>query len=93
MKYAALVILCAGVSLVACQGDEVDGVYLILELENSANIKRYSLFNDRIKDIETCEERAPDAIPGIMARAPKEVPADSRVTGWRCSLVAPEKGG
>lgn len=69
------------------------GVYLILELENSGNVNQYTVFNSAIKNVEICEQSADAFVQDILATAPPEVPKDSRIKSWRCSLVPPEKGG
>ncbi|MDZ7641687.1 MAG: hypothetical protein U5J62_06675 [Desulfurivibrio sp.] len=93
MKRAAVLSLCVAGLLVGCGSDEASGVYLILELENSTNVNQYTVFNSEIKSVELCEKFAGAAVEEILASAPPEVPKDSRIKSWRCSLVPPEEGG
>lgn len=79
--------------LVACGRGEADGIYLIIELDNSANVNQYTVFNPNMRSVAECESSAAAAIPQILASAPPNVPRNSRVKGWRCSLIPPEKGG
>lgn len=93
MKRAAAVSLCVVGLLAGCGSEEPSGVYLILELENSADVNQYTVFNSEIKSIELCEQSASASAQDILASAPPEVPKDSRIKSWRCSLVPPEEGG
>lgn len=77
----------------ACGRAEAQGVYLIIELENSANVNQYTVFNPNLRSVAECKSSAPAAIPQILASAPPNVPRNSRVKSWRCSLKPPEKGG
>ena len=79
--------------LLACGSEKADGVYLIIELENSANVNQYTVFNPNVRSVGACKSSAAAAVPQILASAPKEVPRDSKVKSWRCSLIPPEKGG
>ena len=79
--------------LFGCSSEKADGIYLIIELENSANVNQYTVFNPNVRSVEACKASAAAAIPQILANAPKEVPKDSKVKSWRCSLIPPEKGG
>lgn len=93
MKRAVAVSLCVVGLLAGCGSDDPPGVYLILELENSANVNQYTIFNSEIKSVELCQQSAGAAVQDILASAPPEVPKDSRIKSWRCSLVPPERGG
>lgn len=79
--------------LAACGRNEAQGVYLIIELENSVNVNQYTVFNQNVRSVAECNSDAAAAIPQILASAPSNVPRNSRVKGWRCSLIPPEKGG
>ena len=81
------------VLLVACGREEAKGVYLIMELENSANVNQYTVFNPDVRSVAECNSSAAAAIPEILASAPPNVPRNSRVKSWRCSFIPPEKGG
>jgi hypothetical protein len=94
MKRAVAVSLCVAGLLAGCDSTKhPPGVYLILELENSANVNQYTVFNSEIKSVELCQQSAGAAMKDILASAPPEVPKDSRIKSWRCSLIPPEKGG
>jgi len=83
-----------GVALLfACGRGEAEGVYLIIELENAANVNQYTVFNPNVRSVAECKSSAAAAIPQILASAPPNVPRNSRVKSWRCSLIPPEKGG
>jgi len=79
--------------LVACGRDEAKGVYLIIELDNPQNVNQYTVFNPNVRSVAECNSDAAAAIPQILASAPPNVPRNSRVKSWRCSLIPPEKGG
>jgi len=79
--------------LSACGRGEAQGVYLIIELDNPANVNQYTVFNPNVSSVAECNAGAAAAIPQILASAPPSVPRNSRVKSWRCSLVPPEKGG
>ena len=87
----ALPILFLVLAMTGCSERQEEGVYVELSLENKENLNSYVLFNPNIKTIEECEATIERAVPSIMANAPKEVPRDSRVTGWKCSLTDPRK--
>lgn len=70
-----------------------DGTFLILELENTDNIKQYSVFNPYVKSIEKCQASAKVAIAQVLASVPNVLPKGSKITSWRCSLMGPERGG
>ncbi|MGH9425305.1 MAG: hypothetical protein ACRD2L_03245, partial [Terriglobia bacterium] len=72
---------------------EAEGVYLIIELENSANVNQYTVFNPNVRSVAECKASAGAAIPQILASAPPNVPRNSQVKSWRCSLIPPERGG
>ena len=91
MKFLISILLVA--LLVACGRDEAQGVYLIIELENPANVNQYTVFNPNVRGVAECNSSAAAAIPQILASAPPNVPRNSRVKSWRCSLIPPEKGG
>jgi len=78
-------------ALVSCSKQQEEGVYVELSLENKENLNSYVLFNPNIKTIEECEASIEGAVPSIMANAPKGIPRDSTVTGWKCSLTDPRK--
>lgn len=71
----------------------VEGIFLIVEFENSENVKQYSVFNPYVHSIEECQSSAKTAIAQILSSEPRVVPIDSMVTSWRCSLLPPERGG
>lgn len=79
--------------LAACGRGEAEGVYLIIELDNSANVNQYTVFNPNVRSVAECNSSASAAVPQILASAPPPVPRNSRVKSWRCSLIPPEKGG
>lgn len=91
MKSFVSILLVAFLS--ACGRSEAQGVYLIIELENPANVNQYTVFNPNVRSIAECKSSAAAAIPQILASAPPNVPRNSRVKNWRCSLIPPEKGG
>lgn len=76
-----------------CKQRNSDGVYLILELDNSENVKQYSVFNPYLHSIEECNSTANDAIVHVLTSNPRVVPKDTKVTSWRCSLLPPDRGG
>jgi hypothetical protein len=71
-----------------CNVKNGDGTVLILELDNTENIHQYWVFNPYNSTIEKCKETAEEAIAQILAS--NDVPKDSKVTSWRCSLKPPE---
>lgn len=79
--------------LSGCNPNDDNGTFLIIELENSENIKQYSVFNQYVKTIEECNALADKAIEQIFASVPRVIPKDSKVKSWRCSLIPPERGG
>jgi hypothetical protein len=79
--------------LSGCSPDKANGTYLIVELENSENVSRYSVFNPYVRSIEECNSNAKAAITQILTSVPRVVPEDSKVKSWRCSLTPPESGG
>ena len=79
--------------LLGCSQERADGTFLIVELENSENVKQYSVFNPYARSIEECNSLAKEAISQILASVPRVVPEDSKVKSWRCSLTRPENGG
>lgn len=79
--------------LSGCGSKEPDGVFLIVELENSRNVKQYSVFNPYVHSLEKCQSSANTAIAQIFASDPPVIPRDSKVTSWRCSFTPPERGG
>ena len=79
--------------LLGCSQERADGTFLIVELENSENVKQYSVFNPYARSIEECNSLAKEAISQILASVPRVVPEDSKVKSWRCSLTRPESGG
>jgi hypothetical protein len=76
-----------------CNSKNADGAFLIVELENSENVKQYSVFNPYVHSIEECNASAKTAIEQILSSDPMVVPKDSVVKSWRCSLLPPERGG
>jgi hypothetical protein len=72
---------------------KVGGAFLIVELENTENVKQYSVFNPYVHSIEECQSTAETAIAQILSSEPRVVPRDSKVKSWRCSLTPPERGG
>jgi hypothetical protein len=78
------------VVLTGCNPEKANGTFLIVQLENSKNIKQYSVFNPYNGSIEECNASAKEAIAQILSSDPMVVPRDSKVTGWRCSVTPPE---
>lgn len=78
--------------LTSCSKQQEEGVYVDISLENEENLNSYVLFNPNIKTIEECEASMEGALPSIMANAPKGIPRESKVTGWKCYLSDPRKG-
>jgi hypothetical protein len=85
-----LAVLCLAFVL-GCSQEKENGTVLILELENSENVRQYWVFNPYIKTIDKCEAAADQAIKHVLAST--AVPKDSRVTSWRCSFKPPDRGG
>lgn len=79
--------------LFGCDSKKADGYFLIVELENSENVKQYSVFNPYLNSIEECKSTANVAIAQILSSDPMVVPRDSKVKSWRCSLTPPEREG
>lgn len=79
--------------LATCGAEKPQGAYLILELENAKGVNQYAVFNPNMRSVGECKSSTAAAIPQILASAPKEVPRDSKVKTWRCSLIPPERGG
>jgi hypothetical protein len=75
-----------------CSPEEVNGTFLIVQLENSENVKQYSVFNPYNRSIEKCNASAKEAILQILSSNPMVIPKDSKVKSWRCSLTPPENG-
>lgn len=75
-----------------CSPEEANGTFLIVQLENSENVKQYSVFNPYNRSIEKCNASAKEAILQILSSNPMVVPKDSKVKSWRCSLTPPENG-
>ena len=80
-------------SSLGCSTKQADGAFFIVELENSENVKQYSVFNPYVHSLEECNSSAKTAIEQIMSSNPMVVPKDSKVKSWRCSLLPPERGG
>jgi hypothetical protein len=80
-------------AVIGCSQEKADGTFLIVELENSENVKQYSVFNPYVRSVEECNSNANTAISQILASVPRVVPEDSKVKSWRCSLTPPESGG
>jgi hypothetical protein len=76
-----------------CSPEKANGTFLIVQLENSENVKQYSVFNPYNRSIEKCNASAKEAISQILSSNPMVVPKDSKVKSWRCSLTPPENGG
>lgn len=91
-KIMSLLAFIGLLSLLGCS-PKVEGVFLIVELENSQNVKQYSVFNPYSHSIEQCQSSAKEAIEQIFASSPMVIPKDSKVISWRCSLTPPERGG
>ena len=81
------------VLLTGCSPRKTEGYFLIVDLENTENVKQYSVFNPYLDSLEECQSTASTAIAQILSSNPPAVPRDSKVTGWRCSLKPPERGG
>ena len=83
-----------GLMLVSgCSPRKTEGYFLIVDLDNTENVKQYSVFNPYLDSLEECQATASTAIAQILSSRPNVVPKDSKVTGWRCSLLPPERGG
>jgi len=76
-----------------CSPDKSNGTFLIVELDNSENVKQYSVFNPYVRSIEECNSNAKTAILQILTSIPRVVPEDSKVKSWRCSLTPPRNDG
>ena len=76
-----------------CKQRNSDGVFLILELDNTENVKQYSVFNPFVHSIDECKSTADAAIEHVLTSNPGVVPKDTKVTSWRCSLLPPDRGG
>ena len=79
--------------LSGCDSGKPQGYYFIIELENSENIKQYSVYNPYLHSVAECESTANKAIAQIMNSDPPVIPTDSKITSWRCSLLPPDRGG
>lgn len=86
-----LALLCPLV-LLGCNQEKANGTFLIVQLENSENVKQYSVLNPYNRSIEKCNATAKEAISQILSSEPTVVPKDSKVTSWRCSFTPPENG-
>ena len=91
VKFATLMAVMGLLFSFGCSQKKADGYFLIVDLENTENIKQYSVFNPYTHSQEECEATAKTAIAEILAS--NAVPKDSKVTGWRCSLNPPDRGG
>jgi hypothetical protein len=76
-----------------CTERNSDGVFLILELDNTENVKQYSVFNPYIHSIDECKSTADAAIEHILSSEHRVVPKDTKVRSWRCSMLPPDRGG
>jgi hypothetical protein len=68
---------------------EAEGVYLILELDNARGVTGYTVFNTNIHSLKLCNATAGAHVAEVLATAPDNVPKDSKIKSWRCSLVPP----
>lgn len=87
-----LPVLVVALLIAGCAEKEGEGVYLTLSLENDADIDSYVVFNPSIRTVSECEESVAEALPSIMSDLPPEIPMNSKVTGWECSLTDPTEG-
>jgi hypothetical protein len=71
---------------------EAEGVYLTLELDNARDVDQYTVFNTNIHTLKLCNATAGENVADVLATAPDDVPKDSKIKGWRCSLTPPGKG-
>jgi hypothetical protein len=78
--------------LSGCSPEEPNGIYLIINLENSENIKQYTVFNPYDHSVEVCKSTAEAAIAQLLASNPAVIPRDSKIRNWRCSLTPPGNG-
>ena len=78
--------------LLGCTPENENGTFLIVQLENSENVKQYSVFNPYNGSIEKCNATAKEAIAQILSSDPMVVPKDTKVKSWRCSFTPPEDG-
>jgi len=78
--------------LSGCSQEKPNGVFLIVNLENSENIKQYTVFNPYDSSVALCNSSAKQAIAQLLASVPAVIPKDSRIMSWRCSLTAPDTG-
>ena len=90
---ALLAVLGLVLALGGCDESKPAGYYLIVELDNAQGIRQYSVFNPYLHSLEECRSTANTGIQQILTSDPPVVPRDSKVTGWRCSLLPPERGG
>ena len=63
-------------AVIGCSQEKADGTFLIVELENSENVKQYSVFNPYVRSVEECNSNANTAISQILASVPRVVPED-----------------
>ena len=72
MSTKRLAVAFSMILLGACGSEKPEGVYLIIELDNAANVNQYTVFNRDVRSVEECKSSAQAAIPQILATAPKE---------------------
>jgi hypothetical protein len=70
---------------------EGKGVYLTLELDNARDVNQYTVFNTNIHTLQLCNATAGENVADVLATAPDDVPKDSKIKSWRCSLIPPGK--
>ncbi|HUV98776.1 MAG TPA: hypothetical protein VMV88_01345 [Gallionella sp.] len=92
INIAALLAILGLLVLSGCNPGKPNGVFLIINLENSENIKQYTVFNPYDSSVAVCNSSAKEAIAQLLASVPAVIPKDSRIMSWRCSLTAPETG-
>jgi hypothetical protein len=78
--------------LSGCSPEKPNGIYLIINLENSENIRQYTVFNPYDHSVEVCKSTAEAAIAQLLASNPAVIPRDSKIKSWRCSPTPPENG-
>jgi hypothetical protein len=71
---------------------EAAGVYLTLELDNARGVDQYTVFNTNIHTLKLCNATAGENVANVLATAPDDVPKDSKIKSWRCSLIPPGRG-
>ncbi|HUW76996.1 MAG TPA: hypothetical protein VMV70_09970 [Gallionella sp.] len=92
ISIAALLAVLGLLFLSGCNREKPNGVFLIINLENSENIRQYTVFNPYDSSVAVCNSSAKEAIAQLLAGVPAVIPKDSRIMSWRCSLTAPDTG-